>query len=72
MSIVEKFYNDSRKAQYKSDLQRQYDLIYNYFKTTMPAFDSLEWDGKNLEVWLDDEKIETYTYADLKEFIKEI
>lgn len=51
------------------NLQRQYDAIYRYFKTTAEPYDELEWDGKTLQIWLDDKIIETYAREDLVEFI---
>lgn len=41
-------------------LQSQYDKIYSYFKTTTELFDSLEWDGRFLEVIFEDKVIEVY------------
>ncbi len=49
--------------------QHQYDLIYSFFKTTTEPFDSLEWDGYIIEVWLGEEIIEKYSYEDLKSLI---
>lgn len=46
-------------------LQVQYDKIYSYFRTTTEPFDSLEWDGKILEVWDDDAIVGTYSKHDL-------
>lgn len=54
------------------DLQREYDLIYSFFRTTTEPFDDLEWDGEVLEVWYNDEVIEKYSYRELKEHIKEL
>jgi len=54
------------------DIQKQYDLIRSYFKTTTEPFDELDWDGNLLLVWLDDEVIERYTYEELKELIEGI
>lgn len=51
------------------NIQRQYDLIYSYFKTTTEPFDNLEWNGKVLKVWLKDKMIETYSFQNLKELI---
>jgi hypothetical protein len=51
-------------------MQKQYDLIYSFFKTTSEEFDSLEWDGSILSVILNDKIIEIYSYNDLKELIK--
>jgi hypothetical protein len=50
-------------------LQRQYDQIYSFFKTTTDPFDSLEWDGMILEVWHNDEIVEVYSYKDLENII---
>ena len=54
------------------DIQKQYDLIRSYFKTTTEPFDELDWDENLLLVWLDDEVIERYTYEELKELIEGI
>ncbi len=48
------------------DLQKQYDLIRSYFKTTTEAFDELDWDGDVLLVLLDGKIIEEYSYEELK------
>lgn len=48
------------------DLQKQYDLICSYFKTTTEAFDELDWDGDVLLVLLDGKIIEEYSYEELK------
>jgi hypothetical protein len=53
-------------------LQKDYDLIYSFFKTTTEPFDDLEWDGKTLNVWLNEKIIERYTYKDLIELINQI
>jgi hypothetical protein len=46
-------------------LQFQYDRIYSYFRTTCEQFDFLDWDGKKLLVWNDEEIIEKYSFVDL-------
>ena len=46
-------------------LQLQYDKIYSYFKNTAEPFDFLEWDGRSLKVWLNNEVIEKYLIRDL-------
>lgn len=46
-------------------LQSQYDKIYSYFKSTTEPFDFLDWDGKFLTVWLNDEVVEKYSTQDL-------
>ena len=46
-------------------LQLQYDKIYSYFKSTTEPFDFLEWDGKSLKVWLNNEVIEKYSIQNL-------
>jgi len=53
-------------------LQTQYNKIYSYFKTTTEPFDSLEWDGKVLEVWNKDKITEIYKYNDLRGLIKNL
>jgi len=50
-------------------LQRQYDRIYSYFKTTCEPFDFIEWDGKSLLVWRDEAPIERYSLVDLGKLI---
>lgn len=54
------------------DLQKQYDLIRSYFKTTTEPFDELDWDGEVLLVLLNDKIIEEYSYNKLKEEIPEL
>jgi len=55
-----------------TDLQIQFDMIYSYLKTTTEPFDFVEWDGKILDIWFNDIKYESYTYSDLKQFIKDL
>lgn len=43
------------------DIQKQYDLIYSYFKTTAECCDCLNWNGDILEVILNNEIIEQYS-----------
>ncbi len=50
-------------------LQRQYDLIRQYFKTTAEPYDDLEWDGEILRVCLDGKVIEAYTRTELADII---
>ncbi|MDP3999256.1 MAG: hypothetical protein Q8P76_01515 [bacterium] len=47
------------------DLQTQYDKIYSYFKTTYEHFSDLEWNGKILFVWKDENITEKYSLKDL-------
>ncbi len=47
------------------ELQIIDDKIRSYFKTTCEPFDYLEWDGQVLQVWLNNEIIETYFREDL-------
>lgn len=54
------------------NLQRQYDLIYSFFKTTTEPFTDLDWDGNTLLVYFKDIKVEEYTYDDLKNLISEL
>lgn len=56
----------------KVDLQREYDLIYSFFRTTTEPYDDLEWDGEVLNVWYKDEVIEKYSFRELKAHIKEL
>ena len=51
------------------NIQRQYDLIYSFFKTTTEPYDDLDWDGENLVVYFENIEIERYSYDDLKELI---
>jgi hypothetical protein len=51
------------------NIQRQYEIIYSFFKTTTEPFDDLEWDGNKLVVYFENEKIEEYSYFDLKQMI---
>lgn len=53
-------------------LQIQYDKIYSYFKSTTEMFDSLEWNGKILEVWNKNKITETYKYKDFRNLIKNL
>ena len=46
-------------------LQSQYDKIYSYFRGSTEPFDSLEWNGKFLAVWLNDNIVEQYSVQDL-------
>ena len=48
-------------------LQEEYDKIYSFFKQTTDPFDELDWDGKELNVLLDNEIIETYSKDDIKD-----
>lgn len=61
----------NRKLDYK-ELQRQYDLIYSFFRTTTEPFDHLEWDGDMLAVVLKDITIEEYSFDNLKKLIPEL
>lgn len=53
-------------------IQNQYDQIHSYFKTTTEPFDSLEWDGKVLEVLDKNKVVEIYKHKDLKNLIKNL
>ncbi len=48
-------------------LDMEDNKIYRFFRMSAEPYDDLEWDGKILNVWLDDELIETYTKKDLIE-----
>ncbi len=50
------------------DIQKQHDAISQFFKYTCEPYDTLEWDGSVLLVFLNDEPIETYTIQDMMEF----
>jgi len=53
-------------------IQKEYDLIYSFFKTTNEPFDELDWDGSKLKVILKETVIEEYSVTDLKEFVKDL
>lgn len=53
-------------------LQRQYDIIYNYFKNTTEDFDELDWDGDELLIINNEKVIEKYYYTDLLELIYDL
>jgi len=50
------------------DLQKEYDRIYSFFKTTNEPFDKLDWDGETLDVILNNQTNERYTKEDIKEW----
>lgn len=52
-------------------LQKQYDKILFFFRTTTEPYDSLEWDGKTLEVWNDEKLVEKYKKKDLSPILFE-
>jgi len=52
-----------------NNLQKQYDLLYSFFKTTTEPFDDIEWDGEVLKIWVECKVIESYTLDDLNEII---
>jgi hypothetical protein len=47
-------------------IQFEYDKIYSYFRTTCEPFNFLDWNGKILNVWSDNQIVEVYKYKDLK------
>ena len=49
-----------------SQLQRQYDLIYYFFKSTTEPFDELIWDGFLLQVLFKGRIVEEYDINDLR------
>jgi len=51
-------------------LQSQYDKIYFYFKGTTEPFDFLDWNGKILAVWLNNNIVEKYSARDLSFILK--
>jgi hypothetical protein len=53
-------------------LQSQYNKIYSYFKSTTEPFDSLEWDGRILNVIFEDTVIEKYIINNLKTIIGDL
>jgi hypothetical protein len=52
-------------------IQKQYDILYQYFKNTTEPFDELIWDGKTLIVVHNNIEKERYSLFDLKEIIPE-
>ena len=52
------------------DMQEQLDSIERFLHYTTEPFDDWEWDGEELSIWLSDERIERYSFADVKGFIK--
>jgi len=48
-------------------LQEEYDKIYSFFKTTIEPFDELDWNGKRLNVVLNNKTIEIYSKEDINE-----
>ena len=52
-------------------LQKEYEKVYSYFKTTCEPFDLLEWDGESLKVWLNNVVVENYSRNDLKNIFKQ-
>ncbi len=61
-----------KREKKEEKLQRQYDLIYSYFKSTTDEFDTLEWDGEDLKIIFDNKEIEKYNISDLKKLIKNL
>lgn len=51
-------------------LCEQWNLIYRYFKTTVEPYDELDFDGKELAIWLDGEIIEKYSLQCLNKLMK--
>lgn len=49
--------------------QNEYDRIYSYFKTTTEPFNFLEWDGKILKVWNENEIVEKYFLKNLRKIV---
>ncbi|MDR1973265.1 MAG: hypothetical protein LBQ31_01170 [Bacteroidales bacterium] len=47
----------------------QINLISRFLHCTTEPFDTWEWDGRFLEIYLKDLLIESYTYQDLKESV---
>jgi hypothetical protein len=52
-----------------NDLQTQHDLISRFLHTTTEPFDTWDWDGKELLIFLNNRIIERYTLNDLKSII---
>ena len=50
--------------------QLQLDLIIRFLHYTTEAFDDWDWDGQMLTIWLNNEPIERYLLADVREFIR--
>ena len=55
-----------------NNINKEYNLIDRFFKTTTEPYDYLDYGGKKLglKVWLDSEIIEFYSYKDLKAIIE--
>jgi calcineurin-like phosphoesterase family protein len=49
-------------------LDKEFNQIRHFFKTTTEPFNDLEWDGEELLVIYNGLKVETYTKKDLYEF----
>jgi hypothetical protein len=54
----------------ETTLQKQYDLIYRFFKNTTEPFDDLDWDGELLNVFFENKIVETYSYKDMCDLIE--
>lgn len=53
------------------DCERQYNFIHRFFKLTTEPYDTLDWDGKTLQIILNNEVIEIYDYKALCEIIND-
>lgn len=62
----------SHKQYNEYQLNKQLDLIQSWLKDTTESFDSWDWDGKELLIFLNGEVVERYSYKQLKEFIPEL
>lgn len=62
----------SHKQYNEYQLNKQLDLIQSWLKDTTEPFDSWDWDGKELLIFLNGEVVERYSYKQLKEFIPEL
>ena len=47
------------------NFQKQYDLIYAFFKTTTEPFSDLDWDGETLSVYFGDIKLQGFLIKSL-------
>ncbi|GMO48203.1 MAG: hypothetical protein Ta2B_30170 [Termitinemataceae bacterium] len=51
------------------NIQKQYDSIYSFFKTTTEYFDEIQWDGIECLIIFKNKVIEKYSFKDLDNLI---
>ena len=49
------------------NIQEEYDIIYSIFKHTSEPFDILDWNGNEVNIFFDNELIESYSKEDISE-----